>query len=190
MKTRHLASAFGVLALIGAATSASASTPAPTPTYYFEHGIDCKPYYGQAGQAGYGEPGIGNFSTTAAMSVFCSPEQALPTASVGSTATNIDVYVSDNSATSPFSCYAYASSSNWGTYWGVNKFTCSQAGGCPDSTSSFTGQSTLSWTNPFPFTAGQIPPLLGTYNVGVACSIPASTTYASWIQQVKVTGSM
>jgi hypothetical protein len=191
MKTRHIASLFGVLAVVGAASSASASSVEGNvtqgPSNYYEHGVDCKPLYGQASQAGYGEPGIGNFSSAASMSVFCSPEVTIPAGASGTLVTNLGVQTIDYSATSPFSCYPFASSSTAGTYWGPNKFTCGTSGGCPDATmSSFTGPASLLWISPF---AGVGKPIeFGAYSVGVACTIPPSANYASWVQQAWLGG--
>jgi hypothetical protein len=180
MNVRHVLSALGVLGIVAAAHTSSATS------YYWSHGIDCHPVYGQQNQAGYGEPGIGNFSASSSLRVFCSPEATAPTGGLP-TVTNIGVYVGDNNANSPFSCYPYAASNTWGTYWGATKYSCSQYGGCPDSTSSFTGNATINWSSPF--NTGSIPAYLGTFDVGVSCTLPPSASYASWIQHVALTGT-
>jgi hypothetical protein len=175
MKVRTFVSALGALGFLAVSHTSSATS------YYWAHGINCKPYYGQYAQAGYGEPGIGNMSSSSSLRMFCSPEATSP-AGATPAVSNIGVYVSDASTTSPLSCYVYAASTNWGTYWGATKYSCSQYGGCPDSTSSFTGQATLNWATPFSGTP--IPVYLGTFDVGASCTLPPSASNASWIQHV------
>jgi hypothetical protein len=173
MKVRFLVSALAVVGIVASASTSQATS------WSYAHGIDCKPVYGAANQAGYGEPGIGNFSSGASLRVFCSPEATQVTSGLLNV-TTIAVITSDNSATSPFSCYPYAASATWGTFWGATKYSCSQYGGCPDSTSSFTGTATINWTNPFNSSSAY----LGTWDSGVSCTIPPSASYASWIQHV------
>ena len=62
------------------------------------------------------------------------------------TITQLAVWYKDSHASSPFSCFANAVFADGSAYQSSTKYTCSQGGGCPDSTSSYTGRSFLTWS--------------------------------------------
>src|SRR5262245_29801885 len=138
------------------------------------HGTMCQPMYGQQGQVGYGEPGAGNFSNSSELGLFCPVPHSQNR--FGVTGGRVSVY--DNSSTTPFSCYMFAESWFGGTWWSSTKFTCSDPNGCADSTSVYTGHGYLQWINPF----GNSDALGGFPTLGFRCSVPRSSTYASWVE--------
>jgi len=94
---------------------------------------------------------------------------------------SIVVYGRDLSATQPFSCYVFSTWENNFSSWGPRKYTCSQDGGCPDSTTEYTGLATLKFDfDPY---SNQY----GGYHHGVVCTIPA--TGSSGTSYVKAIGT-
>jgi hypothetical protein len=164
------AAAAAVAAVAGAASVASADL-------HDNHisGIACQPYYGQSSQIAYGEPGAGNMSTTAGMSMFCPLSHDQNYFSIW----RMELAYSDNSSTSPMNCYAYAVTWFGGEFWAGNKYTCSVIGGCPDATSSYTGHGYLRWDAPWGDQS-----LGGFATAGFACNLPPRASYASWIENM------
>jgi hypothetical protein len=56
------------------------------------------------------------------------------------------VRYADWNSNSPFSCSWMYTQPTGGSYWSSSKYTCSAAGGCADSTTSYTGYNYLSWS--------------------------------------------
>jgi hypothetical protein len=182
MKIRSLVASAGAALVVGTIVApAFANDPLP----YIEtktHGIECKASYGQYAQVGVGEPGSGNFSNSSSLRLFCpvSRSETYDNAFGPWSVLYASVLYGDNNTAQPFSCYIFAVENTGGEYWGATKYTCSQWGGCPDSTSSFTGTGTLSWSNPFPnaFNGAE---------VGFSCTVPPSASYASWVTSYQTT---
>lgn len=176
MKTRSLVTSAGA-ALVAITTAAPALATDPLPEIYTKsHGTECKAAYGQYAQVGVGEPGSGNFSSASALRLFCpvSRSETYDDSFGPWFVQGGSLLYSDSSTTQPFSCYIFAVENTGAEYWGATLYTCSQWGGCPDSTSSYTGTSTLSWSNPFPYAFNGA-------EVGYSCNVPPSATYASWV---------
>jgi len=176
MKKIRALGVFASLALVS--TFAAASVPMNV-----GHGVNCQPSYGQQGIIGYGEPGIGNMVNNQSARVFCplSPYIQAGTNSAYSPAVqSATLLYSDSAQNNPFSCYMYAVDAYGGGHWAATKYTCSQYGGCPDSTSSFKGSGTLSWAQPF---WGVTP---GFPSYGFSCTIPPAESYASWVTEFAI----
>lgn len=144
------------------------------------HGVNCQPAFGQANQVGYGEPGIGNFSSTQTARIFC-PVSPLflwkgPTQVATVPVTRIPVYYLDNARNDPFWCYPYGVTQGGGAYWGTPKYTCSQPGGClTNSNPTFTGVGVNT------FLMLDMPRGVFTETAGFSCFLPRSESYASWV---------
>jgi len=143
----------------------------------------CQPAYNTSAQTAYGEPGIGNFSSTAEARIFCPVGRAemrnlvWPTTKVSWGAVR---YV-DNNSSVPFWCYMWLMENSGATYWSGSKYTCSAPyGGCFDSTSEYIGINTLSWSNPFGDQFFNDP------TVGYSCYIPREENgRASWVTSLQ-----
>jgi len=135
-------------------------------------GQACQPAFGAAGQVGYGEPGIGNYSSTSAR-VFCSAQVDSLDYNYQGLLENTYVWLQtyDYSSTTDFWCYPWADDQG-SNFWGPTKHTCSGWGGCPDPTSSFTGTSWLYWYNPFP----------GGHNRSLTYGVSCNIAPGSWVQ--------
>ncbi len=157
---------FLALAAAGALITATASA-----SYVrTDHGASCQPAYGSQTLVGVGEPGIGDYSATSPAHVFC------PASHSFSDLTAINVEYIDNTTTQNFSCYGFAQNEFSGsTTWSATRYTCSQAGGCPDPTQAYTGRNSLTLTFPAP----------EFYLAGVSCTIPPVATYSSWVASIQ-----
>lgn len=159
----------------------SATTGVAQTNTYNAHGTSCQPGFNVSGQTAYGEPGIGNFSTSAEARVFCPVSRAELHTNVWPTTkvTLGDLSYIDDSGTIPFWCYMWLVENNGATYWSVKLYTCSAPSlGCYDSTTEFIGSGVLWWSNPF----GQDRFFNGP-TIGYSCNIPRiENGRASWIQ--------
>jgi hypothetical protein len=136
------------------------------------NGQACVAAYGAAGQVGYGEPGIGNYSSSGAR-IFCASQLDTINYNYQGLVTNsyLEVQAFDYSTTVDYWCYPWAD--DQGTnFWGPTKHTCSGWGGCPDPTTSFTGMSWLYWYNPFP----------GGHNRSLTYGVSCNLAPSSWLQ--------
>jgi len=150
---------------------------------HYEHGSDCQPGFGTVGQVGYGEPGIGNLSTTSEARVFCPVDRSEFRNNVWPATTVVygSLNYVDNSNAVPFWCYMWATENDGSATWSSKKYTCSPSGGqgCYDSTTEFVGSYRIDWSNPF----GE-----GRYfnepTIGYSCNIPrvAGGFGASWVE--------
>lgn len=155
-----------VLAAAGALFSATASAS------YFtvEHGASCQPAFGSQSLVGVGEPGIGDYSGTQAARVFCAAPRYF------SDITSIQVEYTDETTTQSFACYGFAQNMYSGsTTWTATRYTCSQYGGCPDPTQSYTGHNMMTLAFPAP----------EMHLAGVSCTIPPAASYASWVSNIE-----
>jgi hypothetical protein len=147
--------------------------------YIMEAGNSC--------QAGFGNTiidqddyGVGNQDTTSAHSVLC-PINVGSSSFYYATLSNVLLFYTDVTTTQPFWCYTYQNEINSGEWWGSTLFTCS-TGGCPDSTTSFTGSNSLEWngTTGFEFPqGGSTWTIYWLDNAGYRCNLPPATS-TSW----------
>jgi hypothetical protein len=153
-----------------AATFVSATASASASYFSVEHGISCSPAYGSQSIVGVGEPGIGNYSSSQSARVFCAAPRYFYDI------TSINIEYTDANASQNFSCYGFAQNMWSGsTVWSNTRYTCSQYGGCPDATTSYTGYNMMTVTFPGP-----------QYNLsGISCTLPPTAPYASWVANVE-----
>ena len=120
--------------------------------------------------------GIANFETVVD-SVIC-PIALGSIASTGQSVDNIVMRYLDGSSTNYFWCYPFQTYWDGSTYSGTGKYTCSGGGGCPDYTTSYTGNGYLQWNG------SSLPSQLNTVyidsNFGIICYLPPyQTSYSS-----------
>lgn len=112
--------------------------------------------------------GVSNPSTSAASVFVCPLNYGTQTAS--QTLSAVVIRYVDNSSTDTFSCVVYETTYGGSVYTSSSKYTCSTAGGCTDSTTSFTGSNYLQWNY------SELGSTLGVQfldgNYGVLCAVP------------------
>jgi len=143
-------------------------------TGYWSGGL-CQPQNSTAGtDLGVGEAGATNANTSSSRDFWCFFGRNISTIDGSASAV---VRVADANTTVPFWCYAFNTTEAFGYYWSSTKYSCSTAGGCPDSTSSFTGTTYLSWSNPF-----NLSEEVTSMNIGFHCSVPPTQSgNGTWI---------
>jgi hypothetical protein len=157
--------------LIAVATQVLVITSAHAGGYVVGPGNDCNPADGVT-TVDHDDYGTGNQSTTTDVWFFCPLVLGSNTYGYANMSW-AHLYYNDQSSTSPFSCYTVLNAA--GTmYWGATRFTCSTAGGCADSTTSFTGVNYLTWT----YSSNQLP--TGIFSTGgnfnIKCDLPPATS--------------
>jgi hypothetical protein len=167
------------LLLLLLASVASADT-------YRQHGSICAAKHTSRDLVGVDERGTYNASTTASATVTCAAANRRtrdelhysdgnwnnPTPSTqDSNVLAVTIFGRDVSDAAPFSCYLFATQSDGFSSWGPTKYTCSQPGGCPDSTSSFVGNASLTWNLDASMRTAD--------HIGVVCNLPATTASGS-----------
>lgn len=161
------------------------------------HGSLCAPKHTSVAVVGADERGVYNASTTAPARVTCPvvdrtqyKEAYVDTGgeSIGSSfshgspsITTVNVYGRDLSRTTPFSCYLFWTEDLGYSSWAPRKYACSAGGGCPDSTSEYTGMVSMSWTiDPVEIQIEE------TNLVGVVCDLPPTTSLGnSYVKSIR-----
>lgn len=164
-QVRHfsVAAVFAVLMFPLLALGSTAGTP----------GNSCQPGFGGTSvfQDDYG---MGNSLTGSTVSYICPVIMGQYSISVISAG----LRYADVTSTNTFACYMFHSDYNGGQWWSRTKYTCSTYGGCNDSTTSYTGTNSLSWSGADLPHGGSFT-LYFNDNAGFRCDVPPATS-GSW----------
>jgi len=145
------------------------STAAHAGVYRRMPGVTCEGLYQNWQKMYREERGILNIDTTQPQGVVC-PAKAPDVSTSNETCLGgsfqTSVFYDDESNVDDFRCQMYKVTVTGTMSWGVPRFTCSQAGGCPDPTTAYMGTGYL--TLPSLSTTCD-----GTYaNLGAVCVLP------------------
>ena len=86
----------------------------------------------------------------------------------------------DVSTTNPLWCEMFLTSTSGGQWYSAIRYSCSQGGGCPDLTTSWTGYSWLGWSGSTLPTGGPFF-LYGNSNAGYVCRVPPSSAGGAYV---------
>jgi hypothetical protein len=128
---------------VAMATVCPAQAAAP---YISNSGAACRPYLGTT-TAFVVDYGGFQSTTSGSIDVTC-PMNVGTVASANTVGfASVVLYYNDQSTTGAFSCTLSAHYPNGSSNTSAPKYTCSTAGGCADSTTSFSGTGYLQWTS-------------------------------------------
>jgi hypothetical protein len=102
----------------------------------------CQAESGKQNYALYGEPGIGNGSSSQ-LRVWC----PVTTNGVTGTLNSMHAWIIDSSSTAYNRCYAFNCTDYGACVWTGWKYACSTANGCNDPTTTYTGNAYIGFFN-------------------------------------------
>jgi len=145
--------------------------------YISAPGNTCQPAFGNT-TVDQDDFGVGNQSTSATNSYICPMPYSGNSYGYDNVA-DAHVYMFDASSTSEFRCYPFVNTPSGSQYWGNTRWACSTAGGCADTTTTFTGLTNISWNSSMLPYYIQIYGYEEDWNFGFRCDLPPATS-TSW----------